>query len=135
MSALLFPGPVLLVGETKVRLRKLAGLLMDRGFDVVVAADAAPDRVRQLSGWCVVAVLDVGAKTRQALPAISRLHAARPLLPIVVLSREASRKLPVEVLRAGRDACVNALHDSQYLELEARLLGLRRRGVLGDWRS
>lgn len=134
VSAVNFPGPVLLAGAAKIRQLDLAERMIDRGFDVVVAADAAVDRTRQLAGWFAAAVLDIGAAGRHALANLAELHAEWPLLPILVLACDDSPDLSVAVLRAGGDACISALRDDRCLELEARLLGLHRRGVLARLR-
>jgi DNA-binding NarL/FixJ family response regulator len=124
------PGPLLLVGTAGRRPIELAELMMNQGFDIVMAADAAIDRVLRLGACCVAAVLHAQGPSPGIVRTVARLHASWPGLPIVVLSDEDSRDLPLAVLRAGGDAYVSTANDRGCLELQARLRGFGRRGVL-----
>jgi len=124
------PGPVLLAGHDAERLPAIGAALIRQG--VVVTMAVTPDHApaAALMAGAVALALDLGAAPPQAWPAITRLSAAAPWLPLIVLTTGTRAGLTRALLRAGADACLDLAADPRCLELGARLQGLHRRGAL-----
>jgi two-component system OmpR family response regulator len=107
----------------------LSANLRHAGFDVEVAANGAVAEYLLLRQPFDIAVLDLGLPMVDGLTVLRRVRAAKPGLPVMVLTALDGLDDRVAGLNAGADDYLTKPFD--FPELEARLRALLRRSRVG----
>ena len=116
---------LLLAEDDAILADALAGSLRKVGFEVEVAANGAVAEYLLLRHAFDLGVLDLGLPLVDGLTVLKRVRAARPTLPMLVLTALDGLDHRVAGLNAGADDYLTKPFD--FPELEARIRALLRR--------
>ena len=120
---------LLLAEDDAILADALAGSLRKAGFEVEVAANGAVAEYLLLRHAFDLGVLDLGLPLVDGLTVLKRVRAARPTLPMLVLTALDGLDDRVAGLNAGADDYLTKPFD--FPELEARIRALLRRSRTG----
>jgi DNA-binding NtrC family response regulator len=95
------PGRLLLVDDDEAGCEMLTALFAPEGFEVLVAYDGETGLQRALADQPDVVLLDLRLPGLDGLTVLDRLHAARPALPVVMLTGHADVKTAVRATQLG----------------------------------
>jgi two-component system OmpR family response regulator len=121
---------LLLAEDDAILADALSSSLRNAGFEVEVAANGAVAEYLLLKQNFDVAVLDLGLPLVDGLTVLKRVRAARPALPMLVLTALDGLDDRVAGLNAGADDYLTKPFD--FPELEARVRALLRRSRSGS---
>ena len=107
----------------------LSASLRQAGFEVVHASNGAVAEYLLLNQPFDLGIIDLGLPMVDGLTVLKRAHAARPTLPLLILTALDSLESRVAGLNAGADDYLTKPFD--FPELEARVGALLRRARLG----
>ncbi|MEY8689284.1 MAG: response regulator transcription factor, partial [Leptothrix sp. (in: b-proteobacteria)] len=103
----------------------LAANLQAAGFEVEVAPNGAVAEYLLTRPGCDLGIVDLGLPLVDGLTVVQRVRAARPTLPLVILTALDGLENRVAGLNAGADDYLTKPFD--FPELEARIRALLRR--------
>jgi two-component system OmpR family response regulator len=103
----------------------LAANLQAAGFEVEVASNGAVAEYLLTRPGCELGIVDLGLPLVDGLTVVQRVRAARPTLPLVILTALDGLENRVAGLNAGADDYLTKPFD--FPELEARIRALLRR--------
>jgi len=116
---------LLLAEDDAILADALSANLRSAGFEVEVAENGAVAEYLLVKHPFDVGVIDIGLPLVDGLTVLKRAHAARPTLPLLVLTALDSLDSRVAGLNAGADDYLTKPFD--FPELEARIRALLRR--------
>ncbi|MEY4765709.1 MAG: hypothetical protein RI907_2382 [Pseudomonadota bacterium] len=120
---------LLLAEDDPILADALSANLRSAGFDVEVAENGAVAEYLLIKHPFDLGVIDIGLPLVDGLTVLKRAHAARPTLPLLVLTALDGLESRVAGLNAGADDYLTKPFD--FPELEARIRALLRRARLG----
>jgi two-component system OmpR family response regulator len=121
---------LLLAEDDLILADALCANLREAGFEVVVANNGAVAEYLLLNHPFDIGIIDLGLPMIDGLTVIKRAHAARPALPLLILTALDSLESRVAGLDAGADDYLTKPFD--FPELEARIRALLRRARLAS---
>lgn len=116
---------LLLAEDDSILADALSANLKSAGFEVEVAENGAVAEYLLLKQPFDLAVIDLGLPLVDGLTVLRHVHAARPALPLLILTALDSLESRVAGLNAGADDYLTKPFD--FPELEARIRALLRR--------
>jgi two-component system OmpR family response regulator len=116
---------LLLAEDDAILADALSANLRSAGFEVEVAENGAVAEYLLVKHHFDLGVIDIGLPMVDGLTVLKRAHAARPTLPLMVLTALDSLDSRVAGLNAGADDYLTKPFD--FPELEARIRALLRR--------
>jgi two-component system OmpR family response regulator len=119
---------LLLAEDDPILADALSANLRSVGFDVEVAENGAVAEYLLIKHPFDLGVIDIGLPMVDGLTVLKRAHAARPALPLLVLTALDGLESRVAGLNAGADDYLTKPFD--FPELEARIRALLRRARL-----
>ncbi len=120
---------LLLAEDDPILADALSANLRSVGFEVEVAENGAVAEYLLLKHPFDIGVIDIGLPLVDGLTVLKRAHAARPTLPLIVLTAMDGLESRVAGLNAGADDYMTKPFD--FPELEARIRALLRRARFG----
>lgn len=123
---------LLLAEDDAILADALGASLRKAGFEVEVAGNGAVAEYLLLRQHFDVAVLDLGLPMVDGLTVLKRVRAAKPVLPMLVLTALDGLEHRVAGLNAGADDYLTKPFDFPELEARIRALLRRTRGATGS---